>query len=143
LINIYIKELVMESIKKKIIEWVITLTVACVCVFFMVNYVMKGSDGRVAMELQAHNENMKRIQYDIGNQQISLNMINEQLFELDTNQNKYIQAIKENTRWQQINYKQMQKLKDIYSEKINSANSYNYRQVDSFFSNRYLKFKKN
>jgi hypothetical protein len=39
--------------------------------------------------------------------------------------------------------KAMQKLKDIYSEKINSANSYNYRQVDSFFSNRYDKYKKN
>jgi septal ring factor EnvC (AmiA/AmiB activator) len=133
----------MKDMKNKFLEWFIALAVASVCIFFIVNYTMKGSNGAVAAELKENNEKIERVEYKLGEQQMQLNMINEQLFELDTNQNKYIQAIKENTRMQYLNYRQMQQIKSLYNEKINTANSYNYRQVDSFFSNRYDKYKKN
>jgi hypothetical protein len=129
----------MKTFKQKLIEWSIILLVACVSVFLVVNLTMKNTDLMASKEIKKSAEGIKNIQDAIQMQQQYIYDINQQLSSMDTAQNRYIDAIKENTRWQQINYKQLQQLRLLYDEKINTAGNYNYGQIDSFFSAKYNK----
>lgn len=128
---------------KRLVEFSITLIVACVCVFFVVKYTISSPHSKIAEQLGMHNASIERLSNSIDTQTNMIQNINDNISNLDSSQDKYIQAIKENTKWQQINYRQMQKLKANYDEKVKSASSYNYRQVDSFFASRYGKYKGN
>ena len=108
----------------------------------MVTKTIKGTNVQVALQLDKHSEKLEQISSDVIMNQQSILMVNDLIVDMDTNQAKYLNAIKENTRWQQINYQQMLKLKTLYDEKINSVSNYNYNQVDSFFANRYDSYKK-
>lgn len=127
----------MRNFKQKLYEYTIITLVACMAVFLVVNLTMKSTDLKSAEEIKKSSENIKNIQTTLNDQQVSLNIINEQLLEIDTTQSMYIDALKENTRWQQMNYKKMQQLRELYDEKINTASNYNYTQIDSFFSAKY------
>lgn len=128
--------------KNKLVEWLIVLVVAFAAVFFVVTKTIKGSNVQVALQLDKQSEKLEQISNDVIMNQQSILMVNDLIVDMDTNQSKYLNAIKENTRWQQINYQQMLKLKTLYDEKINSVSNYNYNQVDSFFANRYDSYKK-
>lgn len=132
----------MKNMKNKLVEWLIVLVVAFIAVFFVVTKTIKGTNVQVALELDKQSEKLEQISNDVIMNQQSIVMVNDLIVDMDTNQSKYLNAIKENTRWQQINYQQMLKLKTIYDEKINSVSNYNYNQVDSFFANRYDSYKK-
>lgn len=132
----------MKNMKNKLVEWLIVLVVAFVAVFFVVTKTIKGSNVQVALQLDRQSEKLEQISSDVIMNQQSILMVNDLIVDMDTNQAKYLNAIKENTRWQQINYQQMLKLKTLYDEKINSVSNYNYNQVDSFFANRYDSYKK-
>ena len=128
--------------KNKLVEWLIVLVVAFTAVFFVVTKTIKGTNVQVALQLEKQSKDLEQISSDVMLNQQSILMVNDLIVDMDTNQAKYLNAIKENTRWQQINYQQMLKLKTIYDEKINSVSNYNYNQVDSFFANRYDSYKK-
>lgn len=132
----------MKNMKNKLVEWLIVLVVAFAAVFFVVTKTIKGSNVQVALQLDKQSEKLEQISNDVIMNQQSILMVNDLIVDMDTNQSKYLNAIKENTRWQQINYQQMLKLKTLYDEKINSVSNYNYNQVDSFFANRYDSYKK-
>jgi hypothetical protein len=132
----------MKNMKNKLVEWLIVLVVAFAAVFFVVTKTIKGSNVQVALQLDRQSEKLEQISNDVIMNQQSILMVNDLIVDMDTNQAKYLNAIKENTRWQQINYQQMLKLKTLYDEKINSVSNYNYNQVDSFFANRYDSYKK-
>jgi len=132
----------MKNMKNKLVEWLIVLVVAFTAVFFVVTKTIKGTNVQVALQLEKQSKDLEQISSDVMLNQQSILMVNDLIVDMDTNQAKYLNAIKENTRWQQINYQQMLKLKTIYDEKINSVSNYNYNQVDSFFANRYDSYKK-
>lgn len=132
----------MKNMKNKLVEWLIVLVVAFTAVFFVVTKTIKGTNVQVALQLDKHSEKLEQISNDVIMNQQSILLVNDLIVDMDTNQAKYLNAIKENTRWQQINYQQMLKLKTLYDEKINSVSNYNYNQVDSFFANRYDSYKK-
>lgn len=132
----------MKNMKNKLVEWLIVLVVAFAAVFFVVTKTIKGTNVQVALQLDKQSEKLEQISTDVIMNQQSILMVNDLIVDMDTNQAKYLNAIKENTRWQQINYQQMLKLKTLYDEKINSVSNYNYNQVDSFFANRYDSYKK-
>lgn len=127
----------MRNFKQKLYEYTIIILVACMAVFLVVNLTMKTTDMKSAEEIKKSGEIIKNVETDLKIQQDYLNTIHEQINRIDTNQNNYLQALKENTRWQQINYRQMEQIRLLYDEKINTAGSYNYNQIDSFFSARY------
>ncbi len=127
----------MKSFKQKLYEYTIIILVACMAVFLVVNLTMKTTDLKSAEEIKKSSENIKSIQNTLVDQQQSLDIINEQLMAMDTTQAIYLDALRENTRWQQMNYKKMQQLRQLYDEKINTANNYSYNQIDSFFSAKY------
>ena len=128
--------------KNKLVEWLIVLVVAFAAVFFVVTKTIKGTNVQVALQLEKQSKDLEQISSDVIMNQQSILMVNDLIVDMDTNQAKYLNAIKENTRWQQINYQQMLKLKTLYDEKINSVSNYNYNQVDRFFANRYDSYKK-
>lgn len=132
----------MKNMKNKLVEWLIVLVVAFAAVFFVVTKTIKGTNLQVALQLDKQSEKLEQINNDVIMNQQSILLVNDLIVHMDSNEAKYINAIRENTRWQQINYQQMLKLKMIYDEKINSVNNYNYNQVDSFFANRYDSYKK-
>lgn len=132
----------MKNMKNKLVEWLIVLVVAFAAVFFVVTKTIKGTNVQVALQLEKQSKDLEQISSDVIMNQQSILMVNDLIVDMDTNQAKYLNAIKENTRWQQINYQQMLKLKTLYDEKINSVSNYNYNQVDSFFANRYDSYKK-
>jgi hypothetical protein len=129
----------MKNFKQTLVEWSIILLVACMSVFLVVNITMKNQDRKVSEEIRKNFTTIQELSNNVATQQESVDQINQHLWDMDTSQATYLQALKENTRWQQINYKQMQQLRSIYNEKINTAGSYNYSQIDSFFAEKYHK----
>lgn len=133
------KRILMKNFKQTLVEWSIILLVACMSVFLVVNLTMKNQDRKVSEEIRKNFTTIQELSNNVATQQESIDQINQHLWDMDTSQATYLQALKENTRWQQINYKQMQQLRSIYNEKINTAGSYNYSQIDSFFAEKYHK----
>lgn len=133
------KRILMKNFKQTLVEWSIILLVACMSVFLVVNLTMKNEDRKVSEEIRKNFSTIQGLSNDIGVQQESIDEINRHLWDMDSSQAIYMQAIKDNTKWQQINYRQMQQLRSIYNEKINTAGSYNYSQIDSFFAEKYHK----
>lgn len=127
----------MRTFKQKLYEYTIIILVACMAVFLVVNLTMKSTDLKSAEEIRKASENIKTIDTILNSQQQSLDMISEQLSRIDTTNEIYLSALRENTKWQQMNYNKMRQLRELYDEKINTANSYNYGQIDSFFANKY------
>jgi len=127
----------MKTFKQKLYEYTIIILVACMAVFLVVNLTMKTTDMKSAEEIKKSGESIKNIETNLNIQQDYLNTIYDQLQKIDTNQNTYLQALRDNTKWQQINYRQMEQIRLLYDEKINTAGNYNYNQIDSFFSARY------
>lgn len=127
----------MKEFKQKLYEWSIILMVACVSVYLVVNVTLKNTDIKTSEQIKKSADNIEKINQAIDSQNQKIYTIKEHLMFLDSGQAVYVEAIKENTRWQQINYNQLQQLKLLYNEKINTAGSYNYGQIDSFFATKY------
>lgn len=60
-----------------------------------------------------------------------------EIISLETNQADLNDYINKNNELIQENNNQLVKLKQLYNEKINSVDSYNVKQLDSFFAKRY------
>jgi hypothetical protein len=127
----------MKEFKQKLYEWSIILMVACVSVYLVVNVTLKNTDIKTSEQIKKSADNIEKINGAIDSQNQKILTIKEQLMFLDSGQAVYVQAIKENTKWQQINYSQLEQIKLLYNEKINTAGNYNYGQIDSFFSAKY------
>ena len=82
----------------------------------------------------------KKIESKVDSLKSDNMFIVERMYELEKKQAMFFELIDQNNNLIRENNKELQKLKRIYNEKINSISSYNTNQLDSFFANRYKEY---
>jgi hypothetical protein len=79
----------------------------------------------------------KKIQTTIDSIQTDNQFIVQRMYELEKNQTMFFDMVNKNNELIKENNKQLSKLKRIYNDKINNANTYDVSQLDSFFTDKY------
>ena len=79
----------------------------------------------------------KKIQTTIDSIQTDNQFIVQRMYELEKNQAMFFDMVNKNNELIKENNKQLSKLKKIYNDKINNANTYDVSQLDSFFTEKY------
>lgn len=82
----------------------------------------------------------KKIESKVDSLKMDNKFIVERMYELEKRQTMFFDLINQNNDLIKENNKELQKLKKIYNEKINSISGYNVSQLDSFFANRYKEY---
>jgi len=82
----------------------------------------------------------KKIEQKIDSIKENNQSVNQRMSSMEKNQVEFYDIIKKNNEAIQENNKELLILKRLYNAKINSVNSYNISQLDSFFTNRYKKY---
>lgn len=82
-------------------------------------------------------QNNKKLELVVDSLKASNASLSKKIIDLEATQALYQDQIRKNNDSIDANNKELTKLKKFYNEKINSINSYNTNELDSFFSNRY------
>lgn len=106
---------------------IITIPLVLIYVYFNLN----------PSEIKQTLKNNKKIESKVDSLKEDNKFIVERMYELEKRQTMFFDLINQNNDLIKENNKELQKLKKIYNEKINSVSSYNISQLDSFFADRY------
>ena len=128
-----ISNLFCKTNRKAIIDIIVVVTPL---LLIYVYYVGMGTLPEIKETLKEN----KKIQGKIDSIQTDNQFIVQRMYELEKNQALFFDMVNKNNELIKENNKQLSKLKKIYNDKINNANTYDVSQLDSFFTNKYGKY---
>jgi hypothetical protein len=125
----------------KIGEYLLLIGIACLIIYGFMNKFI-GDPKEQKEEIKQAKQEIKINNQKIDSIKLDQNFLLSRIYEVEKNQLMFYSLIDENNKLIVKNNKELNNLKRIYNEKINNINSYNYKQLDSFFTNRYSEYYK-
>jgi hypothetical protein len=98
---------------------------------------MTETNQEVKDEVMKTNTNIGQLQAQIDTVKLYQNLLIEKAYQLEASQQETMQLVERSNTLLLQNKQAIEKIRARNNESINRASSYNYKQLDSFFSSRF------
>jgi hypothetical protein len=125
------------NIKQNLIEYGTATLLIAVVVWFVINKNVNQNNDELKQKIESTNQAVDHIESKIDSIKQYQELLYVRTWELEKAQDETLRMIDRGNSLLIQNKISLEKIRFDYNEKINGAGSYNYNQLDSFFTDRY------
>jgi len=128
------------NVKQNFIEYGTATILIAVVVWFIINKNINNNNQEIKVQIEVTNTAVSNIQNKIDSVLGYQSFLITRTAELEMAQQETNRMIERGNNLLLQNKLSLEKIRFDYNEKINGVNNYNFRDLDSFFTNRYPRY---